>query len=203
MSLFNKLQRFFKSKPKPFLVDNTHRIVPAFDLAGETYYMHEDTMNTATGRGLTAMMFMDQLMMRCSENYLRLHVKACEEIFTNPKKIDIPTLIRLNTNLKERVELMTVFPDHVYKLASVVFFTKEESPFIYDLKYNEEKIKKWKQNEGIYDFFLQTPLKTLVPFLELPSMSSKDYSKVMDRLNQIHLQPLQAVLSKIESTNDM
>jgi hypothetical protein len=169
------IKQLFQKKPKALLIDNTFRIVPAFELKGETYYMHEDPLNTATGRGLTAMMFMEELVMRCSANFLQLHVEACDKIFSDPQRINVPMLMRLHSNLKERLELTVAFPEHVYKMASVVFFTKEESPYQYDGKYNEKKIADWKAAPGMYDFFLQTPLKDLMPFLQLPEASSKDY----------------------------
>ena len=198
----NILKRIFQRKPKAILLDNTFRIVPAFELKGVTYYMHEDPLNAATGRGLTAMMHMEELVMRCSANYLKLHIEAVEKIFNNPRKIDLPNLIRLHNNLKDRVQLLSVMPEHVFKMASVVFFTKEESPFNYDPKFNETKIAAWRESGNMYDFFLQTPLKTLLPFLALPEASSKDYLKVAEKLNQMHLKDLSNVLSKNVSRAD-
>ncbi len=190
------LKKIFQRKPKPILLDNTYRLVPAFEWRGETYYMHEDPMNVATGRGLTAMMFMEELLMRCSVDYLKHHVEACDKIFQDPKKINLPMLIKLNQNLKERISLLAAMPNHVYKLASIVFFVKEESPFQYDAEFNKKKMKAWEDAGGMYDFFLQTPLKTLIPFLELPERNSQNYLMVAERLNEIHLKDLQSVLSR-------
>lgn len=197
--MINYLKKMFSGKPKPFLIDN-YRIVPAFELKGVTYYMHEDPLNTATGRGLTAMMFMEEILMRCNVSYLKDHVAACETIFNDPKQTNLPALIRLNNNLKERVNFLVALPEHVYKLASVVFFTKEESPYYYDAKFNEKKIKQWQESEGMYAFFLQTPLKTLVPFLVLPEESSKDYLIVQEKINQLHLSEVSKIISKSETT---
>ena len=194
--MFKFLKRLFNRKPKAILIDNTYRIVPAFEWKGETYYMHENPLNTATGRGLTAMVFMEEILMRCSVDYLKHHVQAVEKIVSDPKKINISAIVQLNNNLKERVNFLVALPEHVFKMASIVFFTKEESPYKYDAKFNEQKIKAWQEAEGMYDFFLQTPLKTLLPFLVLPENNSAYYLKVQQNINQMHLKQVADLLSK-------
>jgi hypothetical protein len=196
------LKRIFQRKPKPILLDNTYRIVPAFEWKGDTYYMHEDPMNTATGRGLTAMMFLEEILMRCSIDYLKAHVEANDKIFNDPKKINLPMLIKLNSNLKERINLLVALPDHVFKMASIVFFTKDESPYRYDSKFNEKKIKRWKEEPGMYDFFCQGHLGTMMPFLTLPESNSEKYLEVVEKINQLHLKNLSEVLSREVSNID-
>ena len=197
------LKRIFQTKPKAILLDNTYRIIPAFEWKGEMYYMHEDPMNTATGRGLTAMMFMEEVLMRCSVDYLKAHVEACDAVFMDPKKINLPALIKLNSNLRERINLLVALPEHVYKMASIVFFTKEESPYRYDQAFNKKKIKAWSEEQCMYDFFLQTPLKNLMPFLTLPESNSDKYLEVVDKINQFHLKDLSEILSRKILTTDI
>ena len=186
--------KFFKKilqrKPKSILLDNTYRIVPAFEWKGETYYMHEDPLNTATGRGLTAMVFLEELLMRCDIDFLNWHNQAVDKIFSDPKKIDIPMFLKLHNNMKERVKFLAALPTHVYRLASIVFFTKNESPFKYDKTFNEKKIKAWQETEGMYDFFLQSPLKTLVPYLDLPENNSREYLEVLEKVSNLHTKQL-------------
>lgn len=189
-------KKHFQRKPKVMLLDNTYRIVEAFEWKGTTYYMHEDPLNTATGRGLTSMLFMEELLMRCSLDYLRQHTDACEEIFTDPERIDLPKLIRLNTNLKERIGLLGALPEHVFKLASIVYFTKEESPFRYDQAFNRKKIEAWEKEPGMYDFFCQGHLGRLMPFLQLEGLSSEKFLQVAGCMNEMHLKDLRAVLSR-------
>ncbi len=196
------IKRIYQRKPKVILLDNTYRIVPAFEWKGETYYMHEDPMNTATGRGLTAMQFMEELLMRCSIGYLKAHTEACEKIFSNPQSINLPALMKLNSNLKERIHLLVALPEHIYKMASVVFFTKDESPFKYESKVNEQKIKAWREEPGMYDFFCQGHLKIMMPFLELPDENSSMYLKTLEKINHFHLKDLSELLSRNLSTVD-
>lgn len=198
-------KKLFQRKPKSILLDNTFRIIPAFELKGEVYYMHEDPLNTVTGRGLTAMQVMEEMLMRCSINYLKAHVEACDKIFSDPQRINLPMLIKLNNNLKERISFLVALPEHVYKMASIVFFTKQESPYKYDQAFNAKKILEWTKTDGMYDFFLQTPLKTLLPFLELPEdrNNSSYYLEVQKKINQLHLKEVAGMISKQVSTIDI
>lgn len=196
MNLRKYLPRFFKSQPKSFLIDGTFNIIPAFELEGETYYMHEDPMSTATGRGLTAMVFMEELMMGCDIDYLKWHVAATKKIFSQ-KTIDLQELMRLNIYLGERIEMLAGMPENVFKMASVVFFTKQESAFRYDEIANKKKIARWmKAKDEMYDFFLRTPLKTLIPSLNTLQKNSPDFMKVQEKISSIHTDNLQKILSK-------
>lgn len=196
MNLIKWFKKKLNRKPKTILLDNEFRIMPAFIWRGTTYYMHEDALNTATGRGLTAMVYMEELLMRCSSNYLANHIAAVEKILSDPKKINIGNLARLNQNLKERLNFLMAVPDHVYKLASIVFFTKDESPFRYEEAYNKKKIAAWQEDRKMYDFFLQqTRLKDLLPLLNLPQESSQTYLSVQQKINTMHLKELASILS--------
>lgn len=201
MRIIKWLKKKINRTPKAILLDNTFRIIPAFTWHGITYYMHEDPLNTATGRGLTALVFMEELLMRCSVNFLKNHVEAIEKILSDPKKINIGNLARLNQNLKERVNFLTAVPAHVFKLASIVFFTKEESAFRYDEAYNRVKIKEWEKDKSMYAFFLQqTQLKDSIPFLKLPAEDSQTYLTIQQKINTMHLKELAAILSKTPLT---
>jgi len=195
MSLITKI---LNRKPKSFLLDGKYEIVPAFEWNGETYYMHSDPLTTLAGRGLTSLVFMEELLMRCSVDYLKKHVEATNAIFSE-KKIDLAKIVRLNSNLEERINLLAALPDHVYKMASVVFFTKNESAFKYDPIVGMKKIQAWREAPGMYDFFLQTPLKDLIPSLSLPNQDSKQYLEVLEKVNQFHLSFLQGILSSKDS----
>lgn len=182
------IRKIFNRKPKARLIDGNVRIVPAFDWQGETYYMHEDPLNTATGRGLTAMVVYEEILMRCDADYLKWHCEEIDKIFSDPRKTDLPRLYQLHANMKERLNFLIALPEHVYKLAAIVFFTKEESYFKCDNVLNKKKVKAWQEADGMYDFFLRTPLKTLIPFLTLPESNSKEYLEVVEKISNRHLQ---------------
>lgn len=190
------LKGLFNRKPKSYLLDGKFEIVPAFQWKGETYYMHRDPLTLQAGRGINSLVFMEELMMRCDVRYLKDFIEASKAIFNNSQKIDLTTLFKLHSHLEERVNFLAAVPDHVYKMASVVFFTEHESPFRYDFQEGARKIQEWKEAPGMYDFFLQTPLKILIPSLALPQQGSKEFLEVQEKINALHLTSLREALSK-------
>lgn len=187
---------FPERKLKSFLVNDQYKVIEAFKLNGTTYYQFEDAFNMPYGRVESAMVIYEELRMKCSYEYLKKHVRACEKVFEDPKKININLLVTLNQNLKERLELAP-FPDHLFKLASVNYFDKSESPYHYDFKYNEQKIKSWKASgEEMLDFFCQRLFPELMPSLQLSGISVSTYLESMENLNQKYLKVLQDIQSK-------
>jgi len=179
------------------MLENQYKITEAFRLDGVTYYMFDDQFKLPTGRGLCALTIYEEFNMRCTREYLELHTRAMEKLLSDPKKINIQAIAIINKNLGERLNL-AMFPDHIYKLASVVFFDKDESPYNYVYQYNAMKIEKWKAPGGTLDFFLKTPLKDLIPSLKLPEENVQDYFQVATQIDQMHQQDLQEVFSKKE-----
>jgi len=187
----------FKRRPKSYMLEKQYRVVEAFKLNGKTYFHFDDAFKLPTGRGLCALTIYEEFNMRCTREYLQAHVRATELILSDPKKINIQTIAIINKNLGERLN-MAMFPDHVYKLASVIFFDESESPYNYDYAYNLKKIEEWKQSGGTLDFFLKTPLKDLIPSLMLPDGNADQYFQVATAVDNLHQQDLQEVLSSKE-----
>lgn len=179
------------------MLEGQHRVVEAFKLNGITYYMFDDSFKVPSGRGLCALTIYEEFEQRCTKEYLKTHCRAVEVILSDPKKININALAIINRNLKERLDL-AVFPDHIYKLASVIFFDDTESPYSYDFSYNNKKIEKWKASGGTLDFFMQTPLKDLIPSLKLAGLNAQTYFQVASEVDKLHHQDLQEILSKLQ-----
>lgn len=176
--------------------------MPAFNLHGKDYYQFDSAFDMPTGRAMAAMTFFAELEMRADAAYLTKHTRACEILLSGKGgKIDLGALAVINNNLKERLNLAP-FPDHIYKLASVSFFTKEESPYNYDYAYNAKKIKEWKEAPGTLDFFLKGPLKTLMPFLAQAGQVSATYFQTMDSVNDLHQKDLHSAISKAGPQKD-
>src|SRR5688572_12745461 len=120
----------FKHKLKSYMLNDQYKVVEAFKLNGDTFFMFDDQLKLPSGRGLCALTIYEEFNMRTTREYLEAHTRAMEIILSDPKKINIQTIAILNKNLQERLNL-ALFPDHIYKLASVVFFDKTESPYNY------------------------------------------------------------------------
>jgi hypothetical protein len=104
-------------------------------------------------------------------------------------KIDIFKINMLNEQMGERLRL-SLDVDLLYKLASIVFFDKNENPVLYDAEYCMKKIDFWKKHKGVADFFLQKPINELMPFLRNVDFDLDTYSQMNTELNQIHSENL-------------
>jgi hypothetical protein len=192
----NIWKRIFGKPFRKYLLENKYTVEPAFELGGIRYFQFANQEEVPTGRQFAALAVYNEMEMRCTREYLELNCRAVDKVLSDPKKISIGILAQLNANLKDRLGLM-VIPDFIYKLASVVFFDESESPYKYDYAYNEEKIKKWKESPATLDFFLQTPLKDLIPSLQSQEGVSNIYSAVAEQVAEIHHKALTDILSDV------
>jgi hypothetical protein len=179
------------------LLENKYRVIPAFECGGVQYFMFSDQTEVPTGRQYGALTIYGEMDMRCSREYLTAFCEASEKILNNPKKIQLGELAKMVTYLKERLDLM-VLPEFIYKLASVVFFDENESPYKYDFEYNEKKIARWKEDGATLDFFFKTPLIDLIPSLKSQKNVSPIYLGIAENIAKIHQAHLTAILSQKE-----
>lgn len=186
----------FKRKLKSYLINDKFKISEAFEHQGKKYLKFDNAFDMTTGRGLQAMTIYDEFNMHVDRNYLELHVKAVEKILNEPK-IKLTTLIQIHNNLKERLEL-NPFPDHIYKLASVLFFDESESPFSYDPVYNNKKIAVWRADPEMLPFLVRVPLRDLMPFTGTAEGNLRTYFDVVEKINEVHHSKMLETLSKIQ-----
>lgn len=186
MNLLRALKKAFSSNKIHSKLVQDFVIKEAFTYKGTKYFMFSDPFEVSAGRGLFSMTVYEEMLARVDRTYLEHHVKAMDNLFSDPSKTDLASIVKLNENLKERLAFKIALPEHVYKLASIIFFDESESPFRYDIRYNEKKVKEWSKDAGAYDFFLQTPLKQLIPFLDLPKEGTQQYLAALNKINQRH-----------------
>lgn len=184
------------------MAEHKDRIKPAFVHDGIEYFMFDDIMRMPTSRGLHALDIYDEFSMRCTRDFLVRHCDAVETILTNPKKLDMPKLATLYKNLRERL-MMLPLPDHIFRLASVVFFDKSEDPYNFSRKYANEKVERWKRDPNALAFFLRTPLTDLIPFLDLQQVDLHTFSAVVDQVNRLHLNEVLSKSSADVTITDM
>lgn len=158
------LKKFFGRKPKEIFPGHKHVITEAFELEGVKYYMFDDQHNLPSQRALTTYTFYNEVSQRVDREFLIRYTKAIDDILRS-QKVDIYKIQQLNAFLADRLNWI-VDADTIYKLASVVYFDENESPYDYDATYNAKKIEKWKKSMKASDFFYSAPILTLVPFLK-------------------------------------
>jgi len=187
-------KKIFRKRFRSRLLDDKYKIIEAFQLGGTTYYMFDQTAEVPTGRMLAALAVYTEMEMKVDKEYLELHTRAMEKLLSDPKKINVMYIAQLNLNLKERLELMPL-PDFVYKLASVIFFDKTESPYSYSFDYNKKKIEEWKKSGDTLDFFLNRLSSELIPSLKHATGNTRTYFQVAEQIAGIHLTDLTKILS--------
>jgi hypothetical protein len=172
-------------------------IKEAFSVSGRTYYEMDDLFNLPYQRGAACLRYYSEFNMRADREYLLSHVQATDELlqFTPGKSIDLIKVKQLNNNLRDRLNWI-MDEDLAYKLASVVFFDKNESPEVYDSKYNLEKIAFWKKEMAAKEFFFMQPLTRLIPFLKEFEESFETYLMVTEKLKGKYQDDISQIISK-------
>ncbi len=184
----------FKKSIKQIFPKSDVIIEEAFKTGNKTYYRFADLNNLPYKRGLMAFAIYNELDMRCTREYLLLHVDAIETILNRPE-INVFDIKKLNDQMKLRLSLETDV-ELMYKLASVAYFDNNENPEDYDSKYNEKKIIEWKKNASVEAFFLSQPLKELIPYLNNANENLNAFSELNTELNKIHLDAIRILNSK-------
>lgn len=190
----NWLRRLFAKKDKFPGIE--YPIREAFTIKGRTFYEMDDLMNAPYERGVTCLTYYAEFNQRVDRDYLLKHVEAVDKLLelTPNKPVDLYKVKQLNTNLKDRLTWL-MDADLAYKLASVVFFDKNENPAVYDFKYNQEKIAFWKKEMAAKEFFFMLPLQKLIPFLSDYEENLDSYLKVTEQIKGHYQQNILQVLS--------
>ena len=188
---------FTSKKLKSYLIENKYKIILAFEHGGKKYFQFENGFDMSAGRGLHAMTIYEEFSMRCDRAYLEKHVKAIEILLNDPKGIKIGPIVEIHANLRDRLNLAP-YPEHIYKLASVLFFDETESPFSYDGAYNQKKMAEWRADPEMLPFLVKGPLKLLMPFTDTVSDNLRTYFKVNEAVNEMHQGKILDVLSRLQ-----
>ncbi len=183
--------------PKQYFPDAKHIIIYAFSIGERHYFRFDDTINLPYERALNTLVYYKELEMNTDRAFLQAHTEAFDNALSKTK-ITLDTLVelkKLNDQLKQRIDLPKE-PDLMYKLASVVFFDQYENPAVYEFKYGEKKIKAWKKNTELKDFFLSKPIMELIPYLEYAGENLEQFSRMTEKFTQQHLDNLLPLLSE-------
>ncbi len=158
------------------------------------YFQFQDYNNMANDRAFNALAFYKELSMSCNRDYLLTFSQALDDIINNQKGIFITEIVKLNMQMKERLDLLFE-PDIAYKLCSVVFFDEDENPNRFEYKKAMEKAVIFKE-APMGDFFFQTPIKTLLPFISSLSKDFQEYCQMVNLINQKHIDDISMMLSE-------
>lgn len=161
-----------------------YRIEYAFTSGGRKYYCYEDITNLPLQRGRAALACFNEIEMRCSREFLVRFTEAMDEVLQS-NRIDIYRINMLNGLLKDRLSL-TADLELCYRLAAIVYFDETENPAVYEPEYGAKKIERWRKDMKVSDFFMQKPLKELMPFLKNVVGDFDAFFLLNQELNKTH-----------------
>jgi len=177
-----------------------YKIVPAFIIEGVQYYEFEDPFHIALGRGMSANEYFSEFSMKCSREYLQAYCAAVNNCLNNAKQVELTKVVKLTTQLQERLD-MIFDVDLLYKLASVIYFDKNESPYEYDFKYNLEKIQIWKKKD-LTSYFLQEPMSKYIPSMNISKEGLEEYMRISKKMTKKNIQDISTMLSESDKSKD-
>lgn len=150
--MLSKLKTLFtKQKEREWLTKPRHEIKLAFVHKGVEYFMFQNEQNIVSERAFSAIDVYEELNQRITREYLEGYFAA---VLAATNAGDLVKVANLTSNAMQRLAHITNV-EILYKLASVLYFTKEENHYTYDREYNEKKIAKWKEDKDIDAFFFE------------------------------------------------
>ena len=190
--LYNFIKAYFERKP-----ESKEPLEKVFSIGGKVYYQFKDIAKMKCQRALVVNDFYNELTMRATRDFLSLHCTAVDKILTNSTKIDLGSLFKLNMQLQERLD-MIYETDIIYKIASVVFFTKDENPLDYDDLLGREKIALFKEQDKKdkkMGFFFGTLFRILIGSTDMSDKDLQIYMEVGRQITTEHLKTISTISS--------
>lgn len=187
-----KFSKWFKHNEIPakdIWSDSEYVINYAFTCGGVDYYCFDDLGNKPFERALQCVTFYTELGENCTKEVMKEFHTALGKCFIG-NKIDISQVIKIHSVLGDRLYKLPPAPSIIKRIASVVYFDKNEKPTKYDYDYNLKKIKHWEKHLPNDDFFLFQPIKKLIPYLNESDVNISNYLKVWNELENMTLENL-------------
>lgn len=169
----------------------------AFSIGNVNYYSYVNPFNVPYARAMAASAIFEEFEMRMTKDFIKYIMNGVEEKL---KAHDTKGIYKLFSLCEERMA-MDFELNTLYKLASVYYFDENESMLTYDVIYNAKKIESFK-NEKLKSFFLQSPLRQLLPYSEvsIEEVEIRMKQSLLEQLN--NTERVLEALSQTESGSD-
>ena len=83
----------------------------------------------------------------------------------------------------------------MYRYAAITFFSDEERPDVLDFSYTNEKLAWWRKEASLRDFFSQTALQELIPYLSFAQENLESFNLINQEFNQEFFSRIHSSLS--------
>lgn len=168
-------------------------------VSGKDNFKFVNDLNMPVERALAAQDIYVELEQKTDAIY---HETAYQSILDYLDKGELVNAGMVAYNSLERIQRQITNVDLMYKLASVLYFDEDENPYRYDVDYNQNKIKAWKQDPDIEGFFLKTGFGEYLKFFNSSKISIQEYTKIQRLRNvQIAKHQLRGFSEKSKATD--
>lgn len=179
------------SKVNPIFLETPKNAIQfVFECEGVKYYKFTNELNMPVDRALSASDVYAEMELKVDSEFITSHCKAINEALNKGKLTDVAML---NQILERKIKAITNI-DLMYKLASVLYFSENENPNVYDYAIAKTKIQSWKRQKDIHAFFLQMPIKDFLPSFNTSEMNLQLYTLLQRKETitalQLHLSML-------------
>lgn len=162
---------------------------------GRQLYQFKNLLDMPHDRYNKATRFVTEFDMRIDADILKKSIQDClkysnEGNFT--KVIGILNLLEEHTNMLISIEAS-------YRLASCIYFWKDENLNDYDFEIGDEKVTLFKEI-GFDSFFLSKPMNNFIPAINLSQQDLRGFSQYEKELKKLLLKQLKGGNGKKEKT---
>jgi hypothetical protein len=182
-----------------WLVSPEHEVKLAFVHEGVEYFAFVNEQNMPAERAFSAMDVYEQLNQRITKEYLDVLFAGLHSALNKGDLVKAGNLVTFAQQRSTHITNVEI----LYKLASVLYFTKEENCYRYDHEYNEKKIAGWKKSRDIDAFFLATPIKDFLPSFDGSNLNTLLYTQIQNKELMSNMNDLLLLLSEHGSDKDM
>ena len=196
MTITSKIRSLFYKTH--WIVKPNAEVELSFVHEGVEYFRFVNEQNIPSERAFAAIDIYEELNQRITREYLLdflAGLKTCLNKGDLVKASNLITFAEQRTGHITNVEIL-------YKLASVLYFDKNENCYSYDREYNEKKISKWKESKDVEGFFLKTPLNDYLPSSNGSEMNTQLFTLAQNKENLRNMEHLLSILSENASDKE-
>lgn len=158
----------------------------AFTFDGVDYYQFESIEKMPFKRALAALPVYQEMQSGVTKEYLEQHTKFIDALMKDKFTTEsVFKVAQANQFMKERLKWIAV-EDIAYKLAAIVFFSKDENPNEFDWNVARKKVESWKKSPN-HAFFLNQQISRYINFGNLPEKDLPLYFQMQEMESKVHL----------------
>lgn len=170
----------FRKKIKPGNVHSPEfadKVEKAFTSRGIQYYCFKSDTIIPYGRYMFMETFIKQAELCMTKPILEAYLDKIESYINGEKgTINLTKVLQQILSMRSRLAL-TFEIETAYNYASVVYFDQNEDLNDYDVKYNNEKKDRWRE-DNVVDFFYTRPMAELFGLSSISKTNLEDYIRV-------------------------